>query len=513
MKRVALAVLIALPGCIVEGGGDDDVESAGQEIVNGTMTTDFPATGMLIVGGPEAGAIQCSLTLIGCDTVLTAAHCVCQGFGSDCASVDASQFHVYFPNAGFFQVASVDVNPSYNESIEHDAAVLRLTEPVTGISPVAIASSAVASGSTATIVGFGRTGGEVYEYGLKRQGSVMTTACAPELGANKLCWLYDGSASSSPSNVCHGDSGGSTYIMNGSGQVEVVGVHSTTNQDTCLASPGTYPSADTGVYDHREFIAQMAAGSLAQGNCGDLPLVGQEGATVVSETGRVNGTEVMRHTVEVPRGVAELRVAMNSTDGVGANLDLHVKRGEAAEPSWYDCAAAGGSAHGFCTIPSPMSGTYHMSLRDSSAVGGEYQLTITMLTGAPIATDDTYALGAGDTLTIDAAAGLLANDEPTSRGALAAFVEMPPAHGTVTIAEDGSFTYTPSDDYSGADSFIYRATDGSYEGAAVVTLTVGGSSEGGAVTAGCSAAPSSSRPGWLALLVAATLLLRRRRRG
>ena len=41
-------------------------------IVNGTPTSDFPAVGMLIVADK-----LCTATLIGCSTVLTAAHCFC----------------------------------------------------------------------------------------------------------------------------------------------------------------------------------------------------------------------------------------------------------------------------------------------------------------------------------------------------------------------------------------------------------------------------------------------------
>lgn len=511
LLRAGLVLFLGLSAACAVEAPEEEVGTGAQEIVNGTMTSEFPATGMLIVGGVEAGAIQCSLTLIGCDTVLTAAHCVCQDFGSGCSSIDPSQFHVFFPNAGFFPVTSVQVNPSYNESIEHDAAVLRLAEPVTGVKPVGIASASVAAGAPATIVGYGRVGGDVYEYGLKREGSVTTTACSPELGVNKLCWLYDGSASSSDSNVCHGDSGGSTYVMNGNGDYEVVGVHSTTNQDTCLATPGTFESADTGVYDHRDFIADMAAGSLAQATCGDLPQLGQDGATVIAETGRANESETARHTFEVPPGVAELRVAMNSTDGIGVNMDLWVKRGEAANPSWYDCAAVGASAHGFCDMPSPQGGTYHVAMKDAAGVGADYQLTVTMLMGAPIANEDAYSVGAGDVLAIDATGGLLANDELGARGGpLTAFIDMQPAHGLVELAEDGSFTYTPQDDYSGPDSFLYRASDGSYEGAAYVTLTVGGSGDGGGMSAGCAVAPRSPS-GLLLVLVGLILAFRRRR--
>ena len=35
-----------------------------------------------------------------------------------------------------------------------------------------------------------------------------------------------------------------------------------------------------------------------------------------------------------------------------------------------------------------------------------------------------------------------------------------PAHGTLTLNADGSFTYTPAANYNGTDSFTYKANDG-----------------------------------------------------
>jgi hypothetical protein len=51
-----------------------------------------------------------------------------------------------------------------------------------------------------------------------------------------------------------------------------------------------------------------------------------------------------------------------------------------------------------------------------------------------------------------------------------------PAHGTLSLNANGSFTYTPAADYSGQDSFTYRASDGNIiSNTATVTITVNGS--------------------------------------
>ncbi len=50
----------------------------------------------------------------------------------------------------------------------------------------------------------------------------------------------------------------------------------------------------------------------------------------------------------------------------------------------------------------------------------------------------------------------------------------PPTHGTVTINNDGSFSYTPVTGYSGMDSFIFQVTDGLANATASVTINIDG---------------------------------------
>jgi autotransporter-associated beta strand protein/VCBS repeat-containing protein len=78
----------------------------------------------------------------------------------------------------------------------------------------------------------------------------------------------------------------------------------------------------------------------------------------------------------------------------------------------------------------------------------------------PAAVADEYVLDE-DTLLTLAAPGVLANDTDAEGDPLTATLVQPPAHGTVTLHPDGSFTYTPNADFSGVDdALVYRIDDG-----------------------------------------------------
>ena len=73
----------------------------------------------------------------------------------------------------------------------------------------------------------------------------------------------------------------------------------------------------------------------------------------------------------------------------------------------------------------------------------------------------------------DGLSGVLSNDTDLESTTLSASVVGDPTHGTVALNADGSFIYTPDDDYSGTDSFTYKASDGTDASAATtVSLTV-----------------------------------------
>jgi len=79
---------------------------------------------------------------------------------------------------------------------------------------------------------------------------------------------------------------------------------------------------------------------------------------------------------------------------------------------------------------------------------------------APTAGDDAYAVAEDGLLTVDAEAGILANDSDPDGDALTAQLTGSPSNGTLVLNADGSFTYTPNADFHGSDTFLYAASDG-----------------------------------------------------
>jgi FtsP/CotA-like multicopper oxidase with cupredoxin domain len=120
-----------------------------------------------------------------------------------------------------------------------------------------------------------------------------------------------------------------------------------------------------------------------------------------------------------------------------------------------------------------------LGLMNAGATGGGMYASIdaTALTGAPVAYHDP---GIPGQYTIDedtslatvaggAPAGVLDNDTPA--GSLTASLVSDVFGGTLSLAADGSFTYTPNPDFNGVDQFTYVANDGALD-SNVATATI-----------------------------------------
>ncbi len=81
----------------------------------------------------------------------------------------------------------------------------------------------------------------------------------------------------------------------------------------------------------------------------------------------------------------------------------------------------------------------------------------------PQAEDDDYSVDENDVLNVSALLGVLSNDDDPDGDLLTAILVQDVDNGKLALSPDGSFTYTPDEDFDGIDSFIYKANDGALD--------------------------------------------------
>jgi VCBS repeat-containing protein len=167
-------------------------------------------------------------------------------------------------------------------------------------------------------------------------------------------------------------------------------------------------------------------------------------------------------------------------------------------------------AHGTLTFNANGSFTYTPELgyhgvdsftyKAKDAVANSNLATVRITVGTPntepVAAIDSYSTNKNTAFVI-AAPGILSNDSDVDGNTLTAMKESDPAHGTLTLNADGSFAYTPTRGYTGADSFTYKAYDGmaeSSETSVNITVNVLADGSGGGGSGGSSPATTLSAP-------------------
>jgi VCBS repeat-containing protein len=121
--------------------------------------------------------------------------------------------------------------------------------------------------------------------------------------------------------------------------------------------------------------------------------------------------------------------------------------------------------------------TYKVNDGTADSNTATVSLTVNSVNDAPTAVDDSYSGVTGETVTVTASEGVLANDSDPENSTLTAILDSDVTHGTLTLNADGSFTYAPNGGFSGDDSFTYHASDGTdSSNIATVDLTVWASS-------------------------------------
>ena len=110
-----------------------------------------------------------------------------------------------------------------------------------------------------------------------------------------------------------------------------------------------------------------------------------------------------------------------------------------------------------------------------------FAMTVDDVSVRPLIAGDNYSVAANTALVV-AAPGVLGNDTLLGGGTPTATLSALPGHGTVTLNNNGGFTYQPVSNYTGADSFIYNASDAQgVVGSGTVNLTVTGINNGPAL--------------------------------
>lgn len=167
--------------------------------------------------------------------------------------------------------------------------------------------------------------------------------------------------------------------------------------------------------------------------------------------------------------------------------------------------------------------TYHLysgsspdaTIIDAAAVEATPPLTASAVTTVSGATNNPPVASDGSLTTDEntAASGMLSASDPDGDALTFGIVDQP-SHGSVTIddASSGAYTYTPDADYTGADSFTFKANDGQADSnTATVSITVNAATPPPPSSSGSGGGGAVSPFGLMLLVFAASLILIRRR--
>ena len=118
--------------------------------------------------------------------------------------------------------------------------------------------------------------------------------------------------------------------------------------------------------------------------------------------------------------------------------------------------------------------TYQVNDGTVNSAPATVTINVAPVNDAPVANNDGYTTNMNTALIVPAGTGVLNNDTDIDGDPLTVgLIVTGPANGTLTLNPDGSFTYTPNMGFTGADSFSYRANDGTANSnIATVNLTV-----------------------------------------
>jgi hypothetical protein len=132
------------------------------------------------------------------------------------------------------------------------------------------------------------------------------------------------------------------------------------------------------------------------------------------------------------------------------------------------------NANGVATVTVTVTDNGGLDNGGANSTTHTFTITVDAVNDAPLGVVNTYSVNEDAVLTVNAEDGVVTNDTDVDLDTLSVLSNTATEHGSVgTVAEDGSFTYTPDADFNGTDTFTYIATDGNLSSeATTVTITV-----------------------------------------
>ena len=274
-------------------------------------------------------------------------------------------------------------------------------------------------------------------------GSVPTVTGAPSLPATEILTLPGGTNSPGIAYSSDGylflaasSSSATIYKINPSSGSSVGTITISTNQPIVDLATCNYANSLRGQIDLRsrtaitdQFTVTSTGNGISSGN-------------TATTTGNTTGVQSPVAGPNLTLGGANYTVTLSAA-GTTDLADYSVGWTCVNRTTSLQVATGSGSV---ATFTNPMT---------STAQGTDVVCTF-LVAPLPLAVDDPYSTPINTTLVKNIAAGLIPNDTGAN---LTVTGNTAPAHGSVTIAADGSFSYVPTAEFTGTDTFDYTVED------------------------------------------------------
>jgi gliding motility-associated-like protein len=344
------------------------------------------------------------------------------------------------------------------------AGPIVLVDPSTPAAPTNVSASPnpICTGNTLTLTATGSNLSWTGPLGYTASGSPATRAITlvTQGGVYSVTQTVN-NCTSPPANV--------TVTVNATPSITST---SSTNPTTCGGTEGTITL--NGLNNNTSYLVNYLRNSVAAtpqtlstNGSGQLVITGLTAGTYSNITVTLTGctsAPVGPITLTDPSNPSAPVLSSSSPDCYGDTLKLFATTVVNATYSW---SGPGGFTSSSQNPVRPnatpaMSGSYSLTVTVNNCNSAPVSTTATVTSCPPVAVNDNYTTNEDQTLNVPAA-GVLTNDsDPANPQQPLTVTTTPtcnPVHGSVTLNANGSFTYVPTANYNGLDSFCYRVCD------------------------------------------------------